>query len=972
VYGHTSQSTVFHHPGIDFMDTSGFRAALLPGLRWGVKSPIVTMLTACTLLFGQSATIVRADQTISTAVTGAQYGDGGTFTITSAGSVTNNGGNAVTSTSGQSITTFVNDGATFAYNASLLNDATSMNAVVNSGTMSGLAGLYSTGTIGTFTNQSTGNISAYNWPIIVSGSGSGIGSLTNSGAIVNTGGGAAIIANDRSVIGTLTNTANGTIAGAYSHGLGVSDSQLGTLNNAGSITGPDRGIYASGTSASIATLTNSGTTSGSQVGITVQTGTIGSLTNLATGLIQGTGYDGLQNIAGTITTIDNSGSLNGLGRSGIQNEEYNGDAHIGTITNRTGATVSGSGYGIGNVFNNTGFTATIDLIDNAGSVSGGSQGVYSHGTLTTLTNSGSITGGNQGVEQAGGTLTTLTNSGTIQGSAYYGVYVTGGTLTSLGNSGDVLGGWVGVRNENQTIGTITNAATGTIQGTAYDGIQNVGGTITTIDNSGVVNGVGRTGIRNDEYYGNAHIGSIINRAGASLSGTDFGIGNINNYSGSTATIDSITNSGDILGNQMGVHNEGNQAIGTITNGATGTIQGTIYDGIENVGGTITSIDNSGVINGVGRSGIRNEDYLGVAHIGTITNRAGSSISGSDYGIGNFQAYGYTATIDSIDNAGSVYGTSVGVYNLTGDIPSLVNSGTINGVSAAIYNGGGSIGSLDNSGTIGNVTINFGGIASIQNTGVFGDLGNSGFIGTGSGTAISSTGGGASLGAIYNAGTINGAVTVANQDLLVHGGSSPQFGVFENGTITVQNGSLTLVDGSTYLDSDVIVSSLAGTAGQGTMTNQGELILGAARQLDGSFVQTSSGSYTAALFDPSTYGTLAVTGSATFDGVLNLEEDGLALASGQTFNLFLFSSSVGGFASLAVNGVALTSLGGGSWAYGSLILTEVLSGSGLSMSVTAAAVPEIDPASFGAAAALLLGSLSLLERRRRGVKATVAG
>ena len=820
-------------------------------------SPLATWLATSALLLGQSATIVHADQTISTAVTSPQYGDGGTFTITSAGSVTNSGGNAVTSTSGQTITTFVNDGAALAYYTSLFNDATSMTGVVNSGTMSGLAGLYSTGTIGTLTNQSTGSITAWNWPIIVTGSGSGIGSLTNSGAIVNQGGGSAILANDQSVIGTLTNTVSGSIAGGYSQGLAVSDSQVGTLNNAGSITGPDRGIYVSGVSASIGSLTNSGTTSGGAVGFTVQSGTIGSLTNLATGLIQGTAYDGLQNIAGTITTIDNSGAVNGLGRSGIRNEEYYGDAHIGTITNRAGATVSGADYGIGNILNGTGYTATIDLIDNAGSVSGGSHGVYSNGTLTTLTNSGTITGAAQGVEQAGGTLTTLTNSGTIVGTATYGVYVSGGPLTSLGNTGDILGGWVGVSGLYQTIGTITNGAAGTIQGTNYDGIQNVGGTITTIDNSGAVTGLGRSGIRNEEYYGNAHIGTITNRAGATVSGADYGIGNI------------------------------------------------------------------------------------------------------------WYGTGYTATIDSIDNAGSVYGVTAGVYNYVGTITSLVNSGTISGGSFAVSNDGGTIGSLDNSGTVGNVTNNYGVIQSVTNTGLFGDLANSGVIGTGAGTAISSTGAGASIGDLYNAGTINGGVTVANQNLLVHGGTSPQFGVFENGTITVQNGSLTFVDGSTYLDSDVIVSSAGGTAGLGTLTNQGELILGAARQVDGSFVQTATGVYTAALFDASTYGSLSATGIATFDGVLNLEEDGIALTSGQTFNLFSFASAVGDFTSLAVNGTLLTSLGGGAWAYGSLILTQTWTATTLSMSVTSA-VPEIDPAGLGSVLSLLLGSLALAERRRRGI------
>jgi hypothetical protein len=54
-----------------------------------------------------------------------------------------------------------------------------------------------------------------------------------------------------------------------------------------------------------------------------------------------------------------------------------------------------------------------------------------------------------------------------------------------------------------------------------------------------------------------------------------------------------------------------------------------------------------------------------------------------------------------------------------------------------------------------------------------------------------------------------------------------------------------------------------------------------------------------------------------------------------------------------------------WAYGGLTLTEIWTGTTMSLSVTGtAAVPEIDPASFGSALALVLGSLGMLERKRR--------
>jgi hypothetical protein len=54
-----------------------------------------------------------------------------------------------------------------------------------------------------------------------------------------------------------------------------------------------------------------------------------------------------------------------------------------------------------------------------------------------------------------------------------------------------------------------------------------------------------------------------------------------------------------------------------------------------------------------------------------------------------------------------------------------------------------------------------------------------------------------------------------------------------------------------------------------------------------------------------------------------------------------------------------------WAYGGLTLTEIWTGTTMSLSVTGtAAVPEIDPASLSSALALVLGALGVLERKAR--------
>ena len=186
-----------------------------------------------------------------------------------------------------------------------------------------------------------------------------------------------------------------------------------------------------------------------------------------------------------------------------------------------------------------------------------------------------------------------------------------------------------------------------------------------------------------------------------------------------------------------------------------------------------------------------------------------------------------------------------------------------------------------------------------------------------------------------------------------------------GTITVSNGSLTFASGNSLLGADVVVADVAGTAGAGTMTNAGTLLLVGAQSLDGSFTQTASGAFLSAIQGTSSYGRLAATGLASFDGTLDLVDSGSILAAGQTYELFTFGSSIGDFASLSVLGTTLAPLGSGQWGYGSLILSEIWTSTSMSLSISA--VPEIDPASAGSVLALLLGALGLLDshvRRRR--------
>ena len=140
-------------------------------------------------------------------------------------------------------------------------------------------------------------------------------------------------------------------------------------------------------------------------------------------------------------------------------------------------------------------------------------------------------------------------------------------------------------------------------------------------------------------------------------------------------------------------------------------------------------------------------------------------------------------------------------------------------------------------------------------------------------------------------------------------------------------------------------------------------------MTGNFRQTAAGT---ALIDllgvtDGTYGHLFISGTADFAGGLDLDDTSLAggLNGGQTFDLFSFSSYVGGFDWLKVDGMSLMSLGSGQWAYGGLTLTEVWTTTTMSLTVTGSnVVPEIDPNGLGSVLGIVFGALGLLERRRR--------
>jgi uncharacterized protein with beta-barrel porin domain len=270
-------------------------------------------------------------------------------------------------------------------------------SISSSGTVSSAEnGIYNGGTISTLTNS--GTISA------ISGTG-----IANDGAIT-----------------TLTNTNSGTISAYY--GIGNSGT-ITTLTNSGTISSY-YGIYNTSTIDAL-TNTNSGTISGTSVGISNEyvSTRITTLTN--SGTISG--RYGIQNTS-TITTLTNTGTISGTSGQGI----YNAGGTITILNNAQGGTVAALTYA---------FTLPIhyNIIVNSAS---------SYGQLQASTITGTTTFGVSSLSSPSSAILNIRLPGVLQGftaplSSYVnGLIVVGSTYTYTSASysyylveGGTLGTW---------------------------------------------------------------------------------------------------------------------------------------------------------------------------------------------------------------------------------------------------------------------------------------------------------------------------------------------------------------------------------------------------------------------------------------------------------------------------------------------------------------------------------------------------
>ncbi|HEX4504585.1 MAG TPA: Hint domain-containing protein [Alphaproteobacteria bacterium] len=573
--------------------------------------------------------------------------------------------------------------------------------VSNSGTLEatapgGRAVLMYTG--GTITNDAGGLISAGASGLLIGGDAPTQTSLVdNAGTII----GASNVGVRISGHGVLTNELSGEIAGNQ----GVVLFGSGLIENAGTIAGVAVGVAVS---SSYVTLINSGTISGYE-GASLS-GASGLVTNSASGSISGIAAKGVS------WTIENAGTI--------------GSATTQVPDGMGGYTTIAS-YGV-----SLGADAAILFNESGGRIDGGKYGVISTGANSTIENAGTISGGTDAVYLADGFNNRLiVDAGAVfDGSVVAATIVSGSTPTNVlelsgqtgpGSISDIGSEFTGFQTvtidagATWTVGSITAAVTvvnaGTVQASAaaYSaGIALDAGGAVTNQIGGVISGTYtdiRIGTRDHL------VGGTVDNAGSLSGGQPFGVlayGDLHLTNEATGTIGglygavavglsaTIANDGLItggsygtgmLGGGYGIEVDGDLSL---TNTTTGTI---LTNGVGiSFGASAThgTIDNAGTIFG-GRTGIRHVrtdgTYIDDVH---VRNEATGTITGYD-GV-RFNGY---LTVGTIDNAGAIAGTDIGIYIYGGNNTVLnERGGYIGGGGDGIFMGG-TTATVENAGTI---------------------------------------------------------------------------------------------------------------------------------------------------------------------------------------------------------------------------------------------------------------------------------
>ncbi len=585
----------------------------------------------------------------------------------------------------------ISDGQTSAISL----DGTILAATINNyakATLSGGSGIISSAKTNTINNSG----------IIKSTSGRGINltsSAEDSYAEITNNGGATISSSGSSIyssakttdiknLGTIKSTNDN---GIYLYSYPSSPISFTIINGDdgkyAEVSGLANGIYSVAISNTIRnygkiTGTNGTNSTGISLGNSI-TGSTVEIINYANATISG-GKNGIYSY--TITnTIENSGIITGSNSSGIY-VETSKEGSDATITNNTGATVSGGDYGIKS-------NAITNTIKNSGAVTGSnSSGINLTSYVNTATienyDGATIFSGTKGIDSSAVT-TTIYNYGTITGDDEIGINLTSKVSKAEINNGDK-------DNHNATI-------SGLSYGISSSAITN------TITNFGTIEGTGTSahGIQLMSSVADSNA-TITNNTGATISGGDYGIS-------SNAFINTIKNFGTIKSTSVGAGSSGQlsgiylkssvagsaENINTITNNINAIIFGSKY-GIYYDAKIKALINNYG---NIGKYNYANISYENGIHLTSNVSEAtvnngdennhNATISGGTYGIYS------QAENTTIDNYGTINGDNDGIHLISSAEDSsatITNSGTISGNDDGIYSNA-LKNTITNSGTI---------------------------------------------------------------------------------------------------------------------------------------------------------------------------------------------------------------------------------------------------------------------------------
>jgi len=655
------------------------------------SSLAISTAMACAAVLGFSspayavcATPVVADTTISGASTCLDW-QGGNILITS-------------------------DGVVSGTEQAILNTASTLGTIVNSGTINGAAiGISNAGTID-FINVSVGTIDVtdsaiYNnggdiGTISIRGSASGDSyGIHNNGGNIGTiigvteiSGGVSGVYNQTGTIGELL--ANGIIEGA-TYGVDIAGGEISVITSTGMISGDDTAIRVMG---SVSSLNNaSGVIGGYLAGVSV--GGTGIVDYIGNGIDAITYGDTAIKVEGSVGSIDNDGSIYSSGVVvGDLIAMYNSGS-IGALDN-SGEISSAFGGGLHND------SGTVTSINNSGAIETFTTAIWNQGgEIGTLVNSGEIissAGSSAILNAALGSIGTISNSGTIActGDACWdGISnADGSTITQITNAGQIVGVFTAINNaDNGIIGTINNS--GLIRAMEGDALSlGADATISAIINSGTI--MGETAINNFGTISNAieNGGSIIGGIFADDStleftgGSDSAYGLLTGMGGSVGTIRAEgiifdVNAYQVLNSNVtvtaAVTNDGTIRINrpiTVTGAYIQAPSAALVIGVTNattygkltVSGVTTLTNSSIRLVPINPRSLSNTSYTIVAG-GGFTDYTGVSVEATGYTVA-------TATVDTPDydylvvtlSGGPVYWDTTNTTGVTADVSTALD------------------------------------------------------------------------------------------------------------------------------------------------------------------------------------------------------------------------------------------------------------------------------------------------------------